>query len=156
MIDKFFGVHPAIIRSGTWKKMKPGEKDLLIYLMEQSEWCCTRELTRTDAQIHEAVGVAPRTLCNARKRLAEFGLVRYRRTGGNKYMYVICDPTTGKPYVGDTRQPLTCAKRGKAGGSSKSPPRARFAASRKAIEQPNPTEKQPCPLTDYGLPGIFR
>jgi len=90
--------------------MKPGEKDLLIYLMAESERCCTRELKRTDAEIHAAVGTAPRTLCDARKKLAEHGLIQCKRVAGNKFLYVICDPTTGAPYPGDAKVPARIAK----------------------------------------------
>ncbi len=110
MLDRFFGVHPEVVRSGLWAKMKPGEKDLLIYLMAESERCCTRELNRTDAQIHAAVGTAPRTLCDARKKLAEYRLVQCKRAAGNKFLYVICDPTTGAPYPGDAKVPARMAK----------------------------------------------
>jgi hypothetical protein len=27
MLDSFFGIHPHVVRSGLWAKMKPGEKD---------------------------------------------------------------------------------------------------------------------------------
>lgn len=110
MIDSFFGVHPHVIRSGLWAKMKPGEKDLYVYLMEQSEWAETRVLKRTDAHIRSRVGAAPRTLCNARKRLQEYGLVRYRRGDGNKYHYTICNPVSGEPYPGDPTVPIACPK----------------------------------------------
>jgi hypothetical protein len=103
MIDQFFGIHPAVIRSGLWAKMRPGEKDLYVYLMEQSERYCTRELKRTDEEIHAGVGAPARTLCRARKCLAELGLIQYQKTGGNKVLYVICDPTTRAPYPGSPR-----------------------------------------------------
>lgn len=106
MIDSFFGVHPCLVRSGMWRKMKPGEKDLCVYLMEQSERRCTREIAATDAQVTVAVGAASRTLCNARKTLQERRLIQYRSGQGNKYTYVICDPKTGQPYPGDPRVPL--------------------------------------------------
>ena len=61
MIDRFFGVHPDVVRSGTWGRMKPGEKDLYIFLMEDSERRCTRRLVVTDAEGCEdcPCGVAP-------------------------------------------------------------------------------------------------
>ena len=92
MTDKFFGVHPEVIRSGRWADVKPGKKDLYIYLMEESERCCTREMRRTDSQITDAIGATGRTLCNARKKLQEFGLLRCRKGEGNKYIYTICNP----------------------------------------------------------------
>jgi hypothetical protein len=111
MLDSFFGIHPHVIRSGLWGQMKPGEKDLYIYLMEESERCCTRQLTITDAQVKNSVRTASRTLCNARKKLQERGLIGCKRGQGNKYRYVICNPKTGQPYAGNPRDPIIVPKR---------------------------------------------
>src|SRR5689334_13146391 len=100
MIDSFFGIHPHVLRSGMWQEMKPGEKDLYVYLMKESERRCTREMTVTDAEVELRVGVASRTLCNARKKVQERGLIRCASGYGNKYTYRICDPKTGLPYPG--------------------------------------------------------
>jgi len=101
--------------------MKPGQKDLYIYLMEESERCRTLEMKRTDAQIKQAVGVAGRTLCNARKKLQEFGLIQCKKGEGNKYRYIICEPVSKQPYPGDPKHPLTCAKRDRKIGNEYSP-----------------------------------
>jgi len=106
MVDKWFGIHPHVVRSGRWSKLKPGEKDLYVYLMHESERHCTRQLMRTDEEIERAVGLAARTACNARKRLQEFGLIRASRSHGNKYVYVICNPENGQPYPGDPKIPI--------------------------------------------------
>jgi hypothetical protein len=117
MLDKFFGVHPHVIRSGLWSRLKPGEINLYIYLMAESERCCTRQMRRRDADVTAAVGVAGRTLCNARKKLQEYRLVLCDKGEGNKYIYTICNPETGEPYPGDSRDPITCAKRTNANGA---------------------------------------
>jgi hypothetical protein len=114
MLDRYFGVPQQVVRSGLWKKMKPGEKDLYIYLLEQSERYQTRELRRTDTEISQNVGVRPRTLCNARKKLQEHGLIRCLRGDGNKYRYTLCDPATGHPYPGNPKERIPYAKREKA------------------------------------------
>jgi len=111
MIDRFFGVHPELVRGGLFVKLKEGEIRLYMALMERSEYYCTRELTITDEQLRELVGAAPRTLCNARKKLQELGLIQYRRSVGNKYVYVICDPKTKQPYPGDPKIPIVMPKR---------------------------------------------
>lgn len=121
MLDRFFGVHPHVIRSGLWARMKPGEKDLYVFLMEQSERHRTRELRATDRQIAEAVGVAPRTLCNSRKKLWEYGLIQYKAGNGNRYIYTICNPVTGLPYPGDPKAaPAKYEKPIEGNGNSKS------------------------------------
>src|SRR6266568_2936722 len=121
MIDSFFGVHPHLLRSGLWRQMKPGEKDLYLYLMEESERYCTRQITATDAQVKLGVGAASRTLCNARKKLQEYGLVQYKSGQGNRYVYVICNPKTGQPYPGDPRLPIIVPKRSRATQNQQQP-----------------------------------
>ena len=76
MLDRFFGVHPEIVRSGVLKDMSEGEIRLYLALMERSEYRCNRELTLTDEELRELVGVAPRTSCNARKSLQERRLIQ--------------------------------------------------------------------------------
>lgn len=156
MIDSFFGVHPCLVRSGQWAKMKPGEKDLYLFLMEESERRCTRDLTATDAQITVAVGTASRTLCNARKKLQEYGLIRCNAGHGNRYRYVICDPKTGQPYPGDSRQPIVVPKKSQlasrlhqgqidSGGSLRAP----------RLESRPPSDQQKMPIRTDGISGIF-
>src|SRR5271166_82338 len=103
MLDRFFGVHPEIVRSGVLTEMGEGEIRLYLALMERSEYRRNRELTLTDEEIRKRVGLAPRTSCNARKKLQERGLIRCKRTTGNKYRYTICDPKTLAPYPGDSK-----------------------------------------------------
>lgn len=136
--------------------MKPGEKDLCVYLMEQSERRCTREIAATDAQVTVAVGAASRTLCNARKTLQERRLIQYRSGQGNKYTYVICDPKTGQPYPGDPRVPLVVPKRNRS--TQKEPP-PQIAAPQRAAETNfavvKNSETQRTRLEEHGLPGVF-
>ena len=158
MIDSFFGMHPHLLRSGLWATLKPGERDLYIFLMEESERYCTRELTATDAQVKVAVGTASRTLCNARKKLQERGLIRYKSGQGNRYRYVICNPKTGEPYSGDPRQPLIVPKK-KAQATSKtqhdeanSSPH-NLVASRSG--SPPAPDQQKLPIRTDEVSGIF-
>jgi hypothetical protein len=158
MIDSFFGVHPCLVRSGIWRKMKPGEKDLYLYLMEESERRCTREITATDAQVTAAVGAASRTLCNARKKLQERGLIHHKSGQGNKYRYVICDPKTGQPYPGDPRVPIVVPKRNRAIQNEPqslvaSPQREQLGRNNSAA--PKPSQPHRIALESHGLPGVF-
>src|SRR5579885_2927692 len=92
MIPTFFALHQEIVKMGIWKRLKEGAKDLYVYLMCKSERHRTRELRCKDREIREAVGVASRTLCDARKQLQELGILRCVRVEGNTYKYEICDP----------------------------------------------------------------
>lgn len=156
MIDSFFGVHPYLLRSGIWRRMKPGEKDLYLYLMEESERRCTREIMATDAQVTIAVGAASRTLCNARKTLQERGLIQHTSGQGNKYTYVICDPKTGRPYPGDPRVPLVVPRRNR---STQKEPQPQIAYPRRVVgtnfAAVKSSQAPRTALEQHGLPGLF-
>ena len=156
MLDSFFGMHPYVLRSGLWRKMKPGEKDLYVYLLEESERRCTREIGATDAQMTALIGTASRTLCNARKKLVEYGLVTCKAGQGNRYTYAICDPKTGLPYPGDPRTPIIVPRRERSkeadlphGSTSSAPRKEPLPSSSKSL----PDERMT--LERYGLPGVF-
>jgi len=149
MLDSFFGVHPHVVRSGLWAKMKPGEKDLYIYLMAESERYRTRFIKATDAAIHCLVGAAPRTLCNARKKLREYGLIRYKAEQGNRYAYTICDPKTGAPYPGDPKDRVDGARRAPA--ESYEPTQIPAARAPSLLTSP----KEDAPIESFGLPNLF-
>jgi hypothetical protein len=150
MFRGFFGLHQQVLRSGLWASLRPGEKDLYVYLMEESERFCTLVLKRTDAEIQAAVGTASRTLCNARKRLQEHGLIECRSGDGNKYTYTICDPVTHKPYPGAQRLPFSHAKK-RSDGALQIHTRER---DRMPLASPDRkmTEER---LEDHGLPNVF-
>lgn len=149
MIESFFGVHPHLIRSGLWAALKPGAKDLYVFLMHESERTRSRELKRTDAQVRQTVGASGRTLCNARKQLQERGLIQCKRADGNKYIYTICDPVTGKPYPGDPRVPIRRSK-----AASPSYPHENQTPHRES-QSLQADDLRPKNLRDYGLPGVF-
>jgi len=111
MIDSFFGIHPFVVRFGLWAKMMPSERSLYVYLMERSEFYCSREFQAKDSDLRASVGVSGRAACNARKKLQEYGLIRYKAGLGNRYTYTICDPKTKQPYLGDPKVPLAMPKR---------------------------------------------
>jgi hypothetical protein len=135
--------------------MKPGEKDLYLFLMEESERRCTRELTATDAEVTATVGAASRTLCNARKRLQEYGLIRYQASLGNRYRYVICDPNTGEPYPGDPRHPMVVPKKGRLFGQQHNEVDSGGDLRASGLEARARTDQQKLPIRTDGVSGIF-
>ncbi len=88
--------------------MKPSELRLYGYLMERSEFYCSREFQMKDCDLQ---GVSPRAACNARKKLQEYGLIQYKAGLGNRYTYTICDPKTKQPYPGDPKIAIVMPKR---------------------------------------------
>lgn len=111
MIERFFGQPQELVGEGILKKLKPGELILYTYLMWKSERCCSRVVKAKDSEITAAVGVASRTLCNARKKLQELGLMLYQAGPGNIYIYTVCDAKTRQPYPGDPTTKIEYQKR---------------------------------------------
>jgi hypothetical protein len=111
MFDKFFGMPHYVVRSGIWAAMKPSEQSLYTCLCHDSERYRTRELQRTDAQICELAGLSSRACRDARIKLAERGLVRYKRGSGNVYVYTLCNPETSEPWSGDPKQQIRYIKK---------------------------------------------
>ena len=144
MFPRFVAVPQEVTRSGLLPKLKEGEIRLYWALMDRTEYCSTREFTLTDEQIRKLSGAAPRTLCNARKKLQELGLIQYRRTGGNKYNYVICDPATGKPYPGGPKEKVAYQKRTDASRSE--------LPLKPELRSVQPSPKQDAPPEAFGIP----
>ena len=149
MIDKWFGIPYAPLRSGQWAKLTPSEQHLYIALMHDSERYSTRELQRTDEQICALVGVKPRSLCNARKKLQELGLIVCQRGRGNVYRYVLCNPETGRPWPGPPKVRVDLKKKDKpeapAAADPTGPPTpplppSQIAAFRSPSEETRPVE----------------
>jgi DNA-binding transcriptional ArsR family regulator len=146
MIDRFFGIHQEFIRSGLCAKMKDGENRLYLFVMHKSERFSSLQITATDSEIRSAVGVAGRTLCNARKKLFEYGLICSRRGGGGRYTYTICNPETGKPYPGDPKVRVPYENRKRRAVQGEATPQPQRSATRSLlIERPE----------EYGMPMKF-
>jgi hypothetical protein len=111
MVELYFGVPQSVIRDGIWAEMSPTEQSLYVSLLFESERCRTRLLARTDSQLGEMTGLSSRSLCNARKKLQERGLVLYLSGAGNIYSYTICNPKTGQPWPGNPRDPILYKKK---------------------------------------------
>jgi hypothetical protein len=163
MIGKFFGAHQILVRTGILCDMKEGEIRLYLVLMERSEWFQSRLLTLTDKQVCDLGGAASRTLCNARKKLQEKGLIRYKAGAGNKYTYTICDPETREPYPGDPKTPIVMPKRSRTSHPPtqvlRQPLRRETESSRdlsaERVTAPVRKLEDEKPLEAYGLPGVF-
>jgi hypothetical protein len=144
MIGRFFGMPQELIRSGIWKQMRPGEKDLYVCLLHRSERYRTRTITISDATVEEEVGAATRTCCNARKKLQERGLITYKREKGSSYTYELCDPKARQPYPLPTDVPVIAPKEKR--NNKQSGLNAKVAAS--------PQVSPPCPESSQREPSM--
>ena len=146
MFDKFFGMPHSVIRSGTWAAMKPAEQSLYTCLLHDSERYRTRELQRTDTQMRELTGLSSRACRDARIKLQERGLVRYKRGTGNVCVYTLCNPETGEPWPGDPKQPIRYVKKSD---------RASSADTRSASPSTNLAERDQPRRDIQGIPLLF-
>jgi hypothetical protein len=112
MFPEFFGVPHNLVRSGLMPRLKPSELALYIGLLHESERYRTREFSRSDQQLHELTGVSKRALRDARIRLQEHLLVLYQLRPGRKCIYVICNPSTGRPFEGDPKAVIPYRRKG--------------------------------------------
>jgi hypothetical protein len=147
MFDKFFGMPHYVIRSGIWAAMKPGEQSFYTCLLHDSERYRTRELQRTDAQICGLAGLSSRACRDARIKLQERGLVRYKRGSGNVYVYTLCNPETGEPWPGDPKRQIQYIKK----SDRSSPPVTPSAATSTSLRE----RRQPAPGDLHGVPLSF-
>jgi len=106
MIPRWFAVHPHVINSGLFGKLKQGAQVVYIFLMAQSDARSSREITATDSEIATKMGIGLSTVSRGRQKLIEYGLVVCKLGAGCKYTYTICDPETGKPYPGNPKVPI--------------------------------------------------
>lgn len=112
----------------------------------ESERRRTLQFKAKDSEVSKDAGVKPRSLCNARKKLQEYGIIRFAAGVGNVYVYTICDPETGCPYPGDSATPKPYVK--KDNGQAPAP-RAVPGLIRAQVPKPD------LPPEAYGLPNIF-
>jgi hypothetical protein len=111
MCNSYFGIpHPAI-RLGIVKNLSGAAIRLYIALWHDSERYCTRELTRTVAQLRELVGGSPGSHAKARDELVRAGLVQIEPYGREGFVFHLCDPTTGKPWPVHPRERVRYSKK---------------------------------------------
>jgi hypothetical protein len=77
---------------------------LYMALWHESERFCSREVTRTVAQLQDLVGGSPNSHAKARVELVEAGLVLAEPFGREGFVFHLCDPATGVPWPKDPRE----------------------------------------------------
>jgi hypothetical protein len=112
MCERFFGIPQSAVRLGKVKELSPIAVKLYIALWHESERYSTRELTRTTAQVQALVGGSPNSHTKARDELAQAGLVVAEPYGAAGFVFVLCDPETGKPWPFPPKEKLQYQKKG--------------------------------------------
>ncbi|HZL67492.1 MAG TPA: hypothetical protein VFC29_09190 [Candidatus Limnocylindrales bacterium] len=156
MIDRYFGIHQHVIRSGLLNKLRPSAVLLYLYVLERSEFFCSREIRLLDTDIRVAINVARRTLVRDRQELNEHGLVQCISPAiGEKYTYTLCDPLTKKPYPGDPKVSIKYVKRGASKPEQPEPePEGNVMKQSASQEQPEPALEAStnCPVHGWENP----
>ncbi len=100
MVPLFFGIPQSVVRNGRIKRLSGTAVKLYIALWHESEYTCTRELTRTAKQLVELVGGHRNSIAAAQKELVKAGLVIAEPFGAMGFVYQLCNPETDKPWPG--------------------------------------------------------
>lgn len=81
--NKFFG-------SGLAAKLGPSAALLYIALCEHANRNGSNTFKASDEALASDTGLGPRTICDARKALAEHNLITLARRKGQSYTYTVC------------------------------------------------------------------
>lgn len=84
--NRFFG-------SGTAASLGCSASLLYLDLCEHANRNGSNKFKASDRALASDTGMGTRTICNARKRLREFGLISISRQEGQSYIYTICKPS---------------------------------------------------------------
>ena len=82
-----------LFRSGTAAKVGKMASLMLSALCEFANGEGENTFRVSDKQIASVTGIGPRTVCDARKRLIEFGFVECKRDRGQMYTYTLLPQT---------------------------------------------------------------
>jgi hypothetical protein len=96
-ICPWFSVPKVVLRDGLWAILRLSEAKLYVALLYESERISRLEFRLTDERLRRLTGTAGRTLRNARIKLQEYRLIRYRLEPQG-FVYSICDPNTGERF----------------------------------------------------------
>lgn len=84
--NKFFG-------SGKAAMLGPSASLLFLALCEHANRNSHVTFKASDKALASETTIAPRTICNARKKLLEYGLISYTRQKGQSYVYTLLKPS---------------------------------------------------------------
>jgi hypothetical protein len=118
MIPRYIGIPPEFYDSPKCIEMSHATARFYGFIFWMSHRCSSLQFDVADDDVVKRTKLSPRTLADARKDLAERGLILYIRQQRG-YRYIICDPSTGQPFPGDPKeQILHPRKRSKPVGKS--------------------------------------
>ncbi len=74
-------------------KLGPSATLLYVALCDHANRGSSNTFKASDKALASDTGIATRTICNARKRLSEHGLITFYRPEGQSYTYTLCKPS---------------------------------------------------------------
>jgi hypothetical protein len=153
MCKPFFAIPQAAMRLGKLRELGPVAFKLYIALWHDSERYSTRELRRTVAQLQALVGGSRNSHAKARAELVRVGLVVAEAYGAEGFVFHLCNPETGKPWLLDPREPAPYVRKGTSPAENPQAP-ARFKKPAKiensGINFPFGRNDPNCPATAPG------
>ncbi len=107
-IGPFTKIPNRLFGSGMARMLKPSATLLYLALCDHGNRHGDNIFKASDRALASDTTLSPRTICNARKRLVESGLITCAREQGQSYSYVLLVPTlTWKPMAERQRPKLS-------------------------------------------------
>ena len=86
--NRFFG-------SGMAARLGPSAAFIYLALCDQANRNSNVSFKASEKALASETTIAPRTICNARKKLIEFGLISCKREKGRSHVYTLLKPFMG-------------------------------------------------------------
>jgi hypothetical protein len=84
--NRFFG-------SGMAARLGPSAAFIYLALCDHANRNSSMSFKASDKALASETTIAPRTICNARKKLTEYGLISWKREKGQSYVYTLLKPS---------------------------------------------------------------
>jgi hypothetical protein len=97
------GLPPEFFDLGYFEKLSDSGVRLYMALCWNSDRRSSRKFELDDRDVTKSACISERTFRDARKELAQQGLIVCDPKSAGRRVYTLCDPNTGLPYPGDPK-----------------------------------------------------
>jgi hypothetical protein len=112
-LRRWFGVPPELLETDKFALMSDCAVRLYTYLCWMSDRKSSRQFEVAVKEAAKRAGMSVRSVTTARRNLCKLGLIVCERVSGGRVIYTLCDPLTGKPYLGDPRGKIVATPKAK-------------------------------------------
>jgi hypothetical protein len=92
-IGPFAKIPNRLFGSGTARDLKPSPTLIYVALCDHANRNSSKTFKASDKALASDTALSPRTICDARKRLIEKGLITCTRAEGQSYVYTLTVPS---------------------------------------------------------------